>query len=145
MKVQKANFNLRLFRHVYLASVFAAFIGFVCVDYGKAQLVLSWFSDRDAILTWCEGTALAVYDSHLASLCYRKRVKEPRVHFGDPSKRMFYDEFIRVPDYYAGPLSSLNIEPNTNIESGTENDGPPSTVASSITYSSAIPVLPSFG
>jgi hypothetical protein len=115
-QVQSKSFNLALFKDLCLTSLFAGFVSYVFARYAKAELV-SWFSDRDAILTWAEGAAHAYYATVMASLCRQNKIQEPEVAIGDPKiatagSGMFYDPFVRVPDFYAGGLASWDIGKN---------------------------------
>jgi hypothetical protein len=115
-QVLKKSFNVELFKDLYLTSLFAAFVSYIFARDASADIV-SWFSDRDSILTWAPGAAHAYYSTAVASLCRQNGIREPKVLIGVPTNSasgqgMFYDPFVRVPDFYAGGLASWNFEEN---------------------------------
>jgi len=116
-KAQAKAFNVRQFKNMYLASLFAAYVTWLFVKHCNANTV-GWFSDRDAIITWCDGLAYDLYHVILASICKRDRLREPKVSVPPVNPTIvsgggiWYDPYIRVADYYAGGLSSWNLQAN---------------------------------
>ncbi len=113
-KVQAKNFNLKHFKNVYLASLFAAYVSWVFVK-GAGARTVGWFSDRDSITTSYDGLSYYFYHVILAWLCLPDSLSEPEVmtpSTASPKGGIWYDPYIRIPDYFAGGYSSWNLQTN---------------------------------
>ncbi len=103
------NFNFKLFSDITLASLFAAIIAMFITELSAPGSVF-WFSDRDKIITSNNRVADALLSMHFYQACheYGVRCDSVRLGVGDMSVEPWYDDLIRVPDFFAGALSAFD-------------------------------------
>jgi hypothetical protein len=103
------NFNFKLFSDIMLGSLFAAIIAMFITKLSAPRSV-SWFSDRDKIITSNNRVADALLSMHFYQACheYGVRCDSVRLVVGDMSVEPWYDDLIRVPDFIAGALSAFD-------------------------------------
>ena len=83
--------------------------------------VFSWLSDRDSMTSFNNGVYRQLYEIISYCLCdnklpeKRKRIAEQVKDClpENPNDNMFYDELVRVPDYFSGIIADHNIKDNS--------------------------------
>jgi hypothetical protein len=81
---------------------------------------IGWFSDRDKLTTWCDGVlwdyamenVLGIADQlgiRLEATQFPIAVPDPSTPAKDP---LWYDELIRIADYFAGSLAAFDKATN---------------------------------
>lgn len=103
------GFKFNLFSNIILASLFAAVIAMYIAKLTDARTV-SWFSDRDSIMTAYNKIAVDLFGMHFPQACrkYGVRYEPIRLVVGEMPESPWYDELIRAPDHVAGALSALD-------------------------------------
>nr|WP_315203576.1 hypothetical protein [uncultured Flavobacterium sp.] len=108
----RATFNENLMRKILLTGIFGGAIMYL-LKINSSPTKVMWISDRDAIIDKYDGFAydwmfsmynLLPTDKHLS--------KEPFEFIFNPSEASghnFFDELIRIPDYLAGTLASMDL------------------------------------
>ena len=115
----KANrFNITLLSDLYLLSDLFCFVTLLLARERPIE-VAGWLPDRDKITTWCEGVVFDIGVQNLMGLAEHFRIAIPDGGpiIGAPTPdagqdAMWYDEFVRLPDYVAGILAAWNFETN---------------------------------
>ncbi|MCU4158440.1 hypothetical protein J1N10_20880, partial [Carboxylicivirga sp. A043] len=74
--------------------------------------IYGWFSDRDSLLDIEGGIALNFFHNALHGLIDNKDFQFA-TSLADCTFDIFYDQFIKIPDYIAGALADYNLEKNT--------------------------------
>lgn len=80
---------------------------------------IAWVSDRDAIIDKHNGFAFdnMLFWYKIVSHGLEFAKIDPQFIFQEPEKEAenYYDELIRIPDYIAGSLASIDIENKENL------------------------------
>ena len=114
-KAESQSFNIRLLDDIIVATTLAAFVTFMVCKHTNVERI-GWFSDRDNITTAHQRIAEVFYSVNVSSCCQRlmKGWSGPptlgingAVAGGNP---LWCDDFLRVPDYFAGAVSAWHIE-----------------------------------
>jgi hypothetical protein len=116
-------FNVRLMTDLSLLSIFVSFVSLLLARESRAEII-GWFSDRDALTTWCEGVLWDYATEYVLGIGEKLGIPVSEVKFSIalPDRRtsgedvMWYDEFIRVADYFAGTLAAW--DPTANLVPG---------------------------
>jgi hypothetical protein len=119
MQESKAKaFNVELLADLYVLNDLFCFVTLLLARERNVEIV-GWLPDRDKMTTWCEGVLFDIGVEHLAGVAahYGLKVPEggPRIAVPTPDAghdAMWFDEFIRLPDYIAGILSAWNLQTN---------------------------------
>lgn len=113
----KSTFNEKLLRKIFIASCFGAVIIYMLKKHSHPTHI-AWISDRDAIINTYDGFAfdnmyfwyefLATQEKFLPS--------ELQILYIEPEKigENFADELIRIPDFIAGTLASIDLSTEVN-------------------------------
>lgn len=115
---QARNFNVELLADLYLMSWLYCFVTLLlCRE--RSIDVLGWFSDRDNMTTWCDGVVWDFGAETLWGLGEKLGIRLPKnaplIAVPTPNaleNAMWYEEFVRLPDYIAGILAAWNFEAN---------------------------------
>jgi len=111
-------FNLGLLNRTSLASIFGAFCYYLISKYGRNVEVVCWFPDRDAITTWMDGIGYDMFHTNTASFAERggasTDIDTAFATYREAASELWYDDFIRIPDHFAGPLASLGWNKETS-------------------------------
>ena len=114
---QATSFNVELLADMYLLSYLLCFVTLLLTRERRGDII-GWFSDRDKMTTWCDGVVWDISRETLYGLAS---------HFGIPISNdtpviakdasidkdgMWFDEFVRLPDYIAGVLAAWNLTTN---------------------------------
>ena len=112
------NFNVQLLADMYVLSYLFAFITIVLARERQVEIV-GWFSDRDSMTTWCDGVAWVISHENLHGLAEHFGISiaadMPLIAVPTPNagkNAMWYDEYIRLPDYVAGILAAWSFATN---------------------------------
>ena len=109
-KMREKNFNLSLYKKIHLNSFLAAYLC-TFLQRQKNIEIYSWLSDRDDMTTYGSGIINALYFWRKEEIKKIIKVKFPPIKEGiiisESKTKPFYDELIRVPDYFCGTLASL--------------------------------------
>jgi hypothetical protein len=103
------GFKFKLFSDITLASLFAAVIAMYVAKLTDARSV-SWFSDRDKMVTAYDQVAIHLFGMQFCQACYEYGVRYDSIRLaaGDMTEQPWFDELIRVPDHLAGALSAFD-------------------------------------
>jgi hypothetical protein len=116
---KKKGFDAGLIEDMYLASLFASYIGLQLVVESGATII-GWFSDRDKITTTASGVVYDWFHFNLHGLIESRQSPDlmPNIVTAvvNPTRNavggIWYDDLIRVPDFFAGAFASWNLEEN---------------------------------
>jgi hypothetical protein len=115
-KAESRSFNIRLLGDIIVATTLAAFLTYLVCKHTKVERV-GWFSDRDNITTAHQRIADIFYSVNVSSCCQRlmKGWCGPLLGVNGVAAEgnsLWCDDFLRVPDYFAGAVSAWHIEQN---------------------------------
>lgn len=113
-----SNFNIELLADMYVLSYLFSFVTILLARERPVEIV-GWFSDRDSMTSWCNGVVWIIGHENLHGLAEHFNVSiaadMPLIAVPTPNagkNAMWYDEFIRLPDYIAGILAAWNFATN---------------------------------
>lgn len=116
IEMQRPTFNETLMRKILLTGIFGASIANLLKTNSTPKKVL-WVSDRDAIIDKYDGFAFDFMFMHYLLLPSDKYLSADKFEFMfNNSGQTYYDELIRIPDYYAGTLASIDLEDKKQLE-----------------------------
>ncbi|WKL47940.1 hypothetical protein Q1W71_23700 [Flavobacterium pectinovorum] len=116
IEMQRPTFNETLMRKILLTGIFGASIANLLKINSTPSKVL-WISDRDAIIDKYDGFAFDFMFMHYLLLPTDKYPSKDKFEFMfSNSGQTFYDELIRIPDYYAGTLASIDLNDKRQLE-----------------------------
>ncbi|MHB9100122.1 MAG: hypothetical protein ACYC2E_01190 [Sulfuricella sp.] len=117
-KAQANNFNVELLSDLYMLSYLFSFVTLLLARERSVEIV-GWFSDRDSMTTWCDGVVWDISRENLYGLAEHLNISLPAdmpliaVPTPDAEKNaMWFDEYVRLPDYIAGILAAWNFTTN---------------------------------
>lgn len=111
------NFNFELYGDLLLLGFFFPFVSLLLTRERKST-VIGWMSDRDNMTTWGDGVIWNQSTEsfvglgellHIDVVGTDIRIAVP----GAASGPMWFDEMIRLPDYYAGTVAAWDAPANT--------------------------------
>lgn len=109
--LNRKNPNLIICKKVYFISVMLGFLLFQLKISTDIIESISWFPDRDKTTSFNNGFIYSL--SFLFYDYYMKKIKHSPLIFyvtNNPNnEKPFYDEFIKIPDYFCGTLASLDL------------------------------------
>lgn len=117
-EIQRKGYNKKLIREILLTSSFGASIMFLLQKYSSPSKI-AWISDRDAIIDKFDGFVFDNmyfwYEIAVADKPFEKVNTE--IIFVEPEKigENYFDELIRIPDYVAGALASIDTVDKNNL------------------------------
>lgn len=119
IQAAKANkFNVELLTDLMILISFFCFITLLLARERQVD-VMGWFPDRDSMTTWCDGVIWDISNETLAGLSEYFNINlpfdKPIIGIPNPDDKvsaMWFDEFVRLPDYIAGILSAWDLENN---------------------------------
>jgi len=113
-ELQKNSPNMKLMRSICLTAIFGGYIMYLVIKHAQPEIV-GWFSDRDNILSYCDGIVFDLLGSNQHGLCERDGIsRSAKIIIATPDAQgpNWYDEMLRVPDYLAGTLADWNRSTN---------------------------------
>lgn len=121
MLIQSAKdkkFNVELLTDLLMLINFFCFITLLLARERKVD-VMGWFSDRGNMTTWCDGVIWDLSYETLGGLSEHFNISlpfdRPTIAVPNPDDKvnaMWFDEYVRLPDYMAGILSAWDLENN---------------------------------
>lgn len=118
------RFNHKLLADLYVLSYLFAFVSVLLARERHIDIV-GWFSDRDRMTTWCEGVIWNLGTETVYGIAQRLNIPFPEGMpivaipvLGASENPMWFDEFIRLPDYIAGILAAWDFSTNQLPMSG---------------------------
>lgn len=112
------TFNDNLLRKILLTGIFGGAIIYLLKLNSNPTKVM-WISDRDAIIDKYDGFAFDFMYLMFSLLPEEKHLSKNLFDFifnpPEPTGYNFFDELIRIPDYVAGTLASIDLEDKTQI------------------------------
>jgi hypothetical protein len=113
-------FNTELLADLYLTSYLFGFVSLILAREVQVE-TLGWFADRDSMVTWCDGVLWHFAVANLHGFAEHFGITMPAgspVIAGPtpdviPADAMWYDDLVRIPDYFAGILAAWNFKENT--------------------------------
>lgn len=116
IEMQRPTFNETLMRKILLTGIFGASIASLLKTNSTPKKVL-WISDRDAIIDKYDGFAFDFMFMHYLLLPTDKYLSTDKFEFMfNNIEHTFFDELIRIPDYYAGTLASIDLKDKRQLE-----------------------------
>lgn len=106
--------KVNLYIDVLLFSFLGAYVSSILLKEIDKNEVFGWMSDRDKLFEVGNGLILHLFHNTLHSL-----LPEDKKNFvftgamANSSFNIFYDEFIKIPDYIVGTLADYNLEENS--------------------------------
>lgn len=115
-EVKRKTFNLSLFKDIVTATFLVSYIVYLLYKEANVEIV-TWFSDRDKMISAYNGIANDLYEIQTHCLCTEKfgeYYKQFKNGYGveDKENNLFYDELNRIADYICGGIADYNIEKN---------------------------------
>ena len=106
--------NLSLFRQIALVGNIAAYLAFLLSQVGNATKI-AWIPDRDKITEAYDSIALDLFEMNHFGLCDEAGIEGEKIQIllGVPDEcqvNQWFDRLIRIPDYLAGALASLDLQ-----------------------------------
>lgn len=111
-KSKQKNFNNVLYEKIIVTSCIAAIIANWISKFTFADK-FTWISDRDDKTTFCNGIIYEIFSSSYSGLAYgSEKVKLLILETLETAEsgKLWFDEFIRIPDYIAGTFSKVPID-----------------------------------
>lgn len=114
----RPTFNENLLRKILLTGIFGGTIVYLLKLNSNPSKVM-WISDRDAIIDKFDGFAFDYMYLMYSLLPEEKLLSKNLFDFifnpPEPTGQNFFDELIRIPDYVAGTLASIDLEDKNQI------------------------------
>lgn len=115
----RSTFNENLLRKILLTGIFGGAIVYM-LKLNSSPSKVMWISDRDAIIDKFDGFAFDWMFLMYSRLPEEKHLSNHNFDFifnpPQPTGHNFFDELIRIPDYVAGTLASIDLEDKTQLE-----------------------------
>jgi hypothetical protein len=117
-EIQRQGYNKKLIREILLTSSLGTSIMFLLQKYSSPSSI-AWISDRDAIIDKFEGVVFDNmyfgYESAVAEKPFEK--VNTKIIFVEPERigENYFDELIRIPDYIAGTLATIDTVNKSNL------------------------------
>jgi hypothetical protein len=113
------SFNVELMSDLAMLALLYSFASLLLAREG-AQEIIGWFSDRDNLTTWCDGVLWDYARENVSGIAERLGIPLGATEFAiavpDPSAPakdpLWYDELIRIADYFAGTVAALDKTTN---------------------------------
>jgi hypothetical protein len=113
-------FNTKLLSDIMIVSTIAAVLAYYLTKLTQPRII-SWFSDRDDIISAYSKVAHDLFAINHSAMCREQGVpySNVKIGLGDPRpdprapSRSWYDALVRVPDFLAGTLAAFNYVDRT--------------------------------
>ena len=118
--MQANSFNTPLLAETVITCFLASYIKYLLFKEVDVE-IFSWLPDRDSMTSFTKGVYEQLYEIISYCICENK-LPEERKHIAeqvkdcliaDPNNNMFYDELVRVPDYFNGIIADHNMKDNS--------------------------------
>jgi hypothetical protein len=111
----KKSFNIKLFVNIMICSTIAAYLCYIISKHSGIHEIC-WFSDRDNMSTYGNGILFDYFsiqnngfEKNDTEYTYKSQLATTSPN---ETEGMWYDEIIRLPDYFAGSYSGFNHKTN---------------------------------
>ena len=116
LQASRANsFNHKLYGDMILLSIFLPFISLMLLRERPAD-VIAWMPDRDNMTTWCDAFVWDLALESLHGFAERLNISLKKTEFPitipDPTGEMWFDEFVRLADHFAGTVAAWDRHAN---------------------------------
>lgn len=112
-ETEKNNFNKKLYSNIFWNSIFAAYVNNFIYRYTKHTNGTIWISDRDDMCNYCDGVLFDLYNIDSSSIHQINKTKIPKNNklaiCKEGDNCFDFDKIIRIPDYFAGAISSTDF------------------------------------
>jgi hypothetical protein len=109
----KNNRKIKIYIDLILVSFLGAYVYHIILSEINEIEVIGWFSDRDKIFEIGDGLIINFFQNNLHGLLTEKNSSYQFVSsLSNSNFDIFYDHFIKIPDYIAGTLADFNIDKN---------------------------------
>ncbi|SHL31286.1 hypothetical protein [Flavobacterium saccharophilum] len=109
----KRGKKINIYIDVFLVAFLGAYVSYIILNELKNIEIFGWFSDRDKIFDVQNGFIVNIFNNNLHCLLYDKQIPYQFVSsLSNSNFDVFYDQFIKIPDYIAGTLADYNMIDN---------------------------------
>lgn len=118
-EINRKGGNLKIIRNI---EIIAAIVSYLIFEFSRIVRpdTIGWFSDRDDILNFKSSkmSSPIIYDlvhTYYYLLCQSDGFNDPHnpvLGIPEKSGKLWYDEFLRIPDCICGTIADYNIEKN---------------------------------
>lgn len=113
------SFNTPLLAETVITCFLASYIKYLLFSEVNVE-IFSWLPDRDSMTSFSKGVYGHLYEIISYCLCDTELAEERKYIAeqvkdclpDDPNNNMFYDELVRVPDYFSGIIADYNMKDN---------------------------------
>ena len=113
------SFNVELTSDLAILSLLYSFVSLLLAREGT-QEIIGWFSDRDCLTSWCDGVLWDYALENASGIAERLGIPlgatQLPIAVPDPNTpakgRLWYDELIRIADYFAGTVAAFDKTTN---------------------------------
>lgn len=116
-KIKSKNFSTFNYCKILLIAFLVAYVALFITTHIKVKKLI-WFSDRGLVFDFLDGICINMYQQIYYNLLQETNILIPMPNpFGiarqnKNEKFLWYDSLIKLPDYYAGAISSWDIKIN---------------------------------
>lgn len=114
-ELEKRSPNLTLFRHIVLVSSVGGYLAYLLSNEAAPNAIV-WMSDRDKIVRAYGGVAYDLFEIVHFGLCDTHGIPTiPKIGLAIDEldgANLWFDPILRMPDYLAGTLASLDFKKN---------------------------------
>lgn len=115
----KTSFNEKLMRKIFISGFLGAQIIRMLRKHSDPTHI-AWISDRDAIVDTYDGFAFdnMYFWYEILAINEKFPFSDLQIYYIEPEKvgKNFYDELIRIPDFIAGTLASIDCTSTVNFD-----------------------------
>lgn len=105
--------KINIYIDIFLISFLGAYVAYIILNELKEIEVFGWFSDRDKTFDIGNGIITNFFQNNLHGLLTdTKSSYQFATSISNSNFDIFYDQFIKVPDYIAGTLADYNMDKN---------------------------------
>lgn len=116
-ETKKNKFSIKLYSNIFWNSLIASYLNNFIYKNTKKTNSTIWISDRDNMCNYCNKVLFNLYHINTTYLYHLNKLKIPKknkIAVGIEGLQSFeFDEFIRIPDFLAGTIASIDFENKT--------------------------------
>lgn len=116
-EMQRKTFNVTLFQNIWIVQLLVSYIMMIVTRESSLEPeIIGWFSDRDKIVHAYDEIIIDLANATYHNICELENVGDRECRKivypskSQDSKALWFDEFIRIPDYLSGALAGRNYE-----------------------------------
>lgn len=107
----RKNKKLNIYIDMLLISFLGAYVSHIIINKINKLEIFGWFSDRDKIMDVENSFITDMFHNNLHTLIDKKEFQFATTHAKSTSE-IFYNQFVKIPDYIAGTLADYNLQDN---------------------------------